>query len=99
VIHSAARTELDGAMEFYESCARGLGLDFQARIEHAVAEIQQRPEAWPPHKQPGFRKYFVARFPFTIFYMDLTDFIWIVAIAHCSRRPDYWAKRRREQDA
>ncbi len=99
VIHSAARAELDDAMAFYESRARGLGLDLQAKIEDAVAKIKHDPEAWPPHKRSGFRKYFTERFSFTVFYMDLADCIWVAAVAHGSRRPDYWRRRRREREA
>lgn len=83
-------------MGFYESRTRGLGLDLGTRIEQSVAAIQRSPESWPPHKSTGFRKYFVERFPFTIFYMELPECIWIVAIAHGSRRPDFWRSRRRE---
>ena len=93
MVHSAARIELDEAMGYYESRARGLGLDLQKKVEQAVGAIQQSPESWPAHKRTGFRKYFVERFPFTVFYMDLPDLIWIVAVAHGSRRPDYWKRR------
>jgi toxin ParE1/3/4 len=85
-------------MEFYESRAAGLGLDLQAKIKNAVAKIQQNPDAGPPHKRSGFRKYFVDRFPFTIFYMELPDSIWVAAIAHGRRRPDYWKRRQRERE-
>jgi toxin ParE1/3/4 len=98
VIHSEARAELDAAMEFYESRAAGLGLDLQADVKEAAAKIQQNPEAWPPHKRTGFRKYFVNRFPFTVFYMELPDCIWVAAIAHGRRRPDYWRRRQREEE-
>lgn len=30
-------------MAFYESRARGLGIAFQAKVEHVVAEIQSNP--------------------------------------------------------
>ncbi len=83
-------------MAFYEGRSRGLGADLQTKVEEAVAAIQQCPEGWPPHKRTSFRKYFVDRFPFTIFYLDLPDCIWISAIAHGSRHPDYWRRRRRE---
>jgi toxin ParE1/3/4 len=96
VVHSAARAELDEAMGFYESRASGLGLDLEAKVERAVAIIQRNPESWPRHKGTAFRKVFVERFPFTIFYMELADSIWIVAVAHGSRRPDYWSRRTRE---
>lgn len=95
-VHSAARTELDEAMGFYERRTSGLGLDLETKVEQAVVAIQRSPESWPPHKRTGFRKYFVERFPFTVFYLDLPDCIWIVAVAHGSRRPDYWRRRPRE---
>ena len=98
VIHSAARAEFDDAMAFYERCACGLGRDLLARVGDVVARVQQRPEAWTPHKRSGFRKCFTKGFPFTVFYMELPDSIWIVAIAHGSRHPDYWRKRRFEVD-
>ena len=94
VIHSAARAELDEAIAFYESHAHGLGIDLELKIEEAVEKIRRSPESWPSHKQSGFRKYFVRRFPFTIFYLDREDDIWIVAVAHARRRPDYWTRRR-----
>ena len=96
VVHSAARAELDEAMGFYESRASGLGLDLEAKVERAVIAIQRNPETWPRHKRTAFRKVFVERFPFTIFYMDLPDSIWIVAVVHGRRRPDYWSRRKLE---
>jgi hypothetical protein len=34
------------------------------------------------------------RFPYSVFYEDQTDQIWIVAVGHQRRRPGYWARRR-----
>jgi toxin ParE1/3/4 len=96
VIHSEARAELDAAISFYESRAKGLGLDLEAKVEQAVLAIQKAPESWPPHKHSGFRKYFVERFPFTVFYLEMPDCIWVAAIAHVSRRPGYWTNRQLE---
>ena len=93
VVHSAASAELDEAIGFYESRASGLGLDLQTTVEKAVEAIRRHPESWPRHKNTVFRKFFVERFPFTVFYLELADCIWIVAVAHCSRRPGYWHRR------
>ena len=95
-IHAAARVELDDAMAYYESCSKGLGLDLQAQVERAVRRIQKHPKHWPPHKQSGFRKCQVGRFPHLVFYKELPDVIWIAAIAHPKRCPDYWRGRRIE---
>jgi hypothetical protein len=68
----------------------------EAKVEQAVLAIQKAPESWPPHKHSGFRKYFVERFPFTVFYLEMPDCIWVAAIAHVSRRPGYWTNRQLE---
>ncbi len=93
--HTEAMVELDDAVSFYESRAKGLGLDLLEMIRQGVGKIQRNPHAWPPHRRSGFRKLFAERFPYAIIYMELPSLIWIVAIAHASRRPDYWSKRRR----
>ena len=93
VFHSAAKAELDDAMTYYERCAQGLGLDLQNEVERASRRLQKNPEHSPPHKRSGFRKCFIKRFRFTIFFMELPTAIWIAAIAHQSRRPDYWRSR------
>jgi hypothetical protein len=38
-------------------------------------------------------RYVVQRFPFLIFYAEFGEFIWIVAIAHAKRKPNYWSMR------
>lgn len=86
--------ELAEAMAFYESRAAGLGIDLQEKVKAAFARIQQSSQAWPPHKRGRFRKFFVERFPYVVFYLELQESILIVAIAHASRRPDYWTRRR-----
>jgi hypothetical protein len=30
---------------------------------------------------------------FSIIYVDRTEYVWIVAVAHASRRPNYWLRR------
>ena len=85
--------ELDGAIVYYESKVPGLGLDFLDCVEQALQKIRHRPQVWPPHADPRFRKYLLERFPYSIFYMERPDAIWIAAIAHAKRRPDYWKRR------
>ena len=94
IVHPEATTELDHAIAYYESKVSGLGLDFHAKVELAIHKIQQAPQMWPRHRDPRFRKYVLERFPYLIFYMERTETIWIVAIAHAKRRPGYWERRR-----
>ena len=83
-------------MQWYEEQVKGLGLDLEAEINHAVRRLSRNPAACPRYKKSGFRKQHVRRFPYIVFFMELTDLIWIAAIAHAKRRPNYWKARRPE---
>jgi toxin ParE1/3/4 len=93
IIHNEARKELDSAVFYYEEQKQSLGLDFLSEVGLALDKIRQNPNLGGVYNVPGVRRYVVSRFPFLIFYTELDDFIWIVAIAHAKRRPDYWSRR------
>jgi toxin ParE1/3/4 len=96
VFHSQARSELDDAVAYYEEQRHGLGLDLAAKVEQAVARIQQNPRLGSPYKRTVFRRQVVRRFPYVVFYRELDEAIWIVAVAHAKQRPDYWKRRKVE---
>jgi toxin ParE1/3/4 len=78
---------------YYEDQKEGLGLDFAADVEQAVDRIQQNPNLGSVYKISGIRRYVIQRFPFLIFYAEFDSLIWIIAIAHAKRKPDYWKSR------
>ena len=92
IVHSEAELELWQAVDYYEAKCAGLGLDFEHEVSRAFVDIQDAPERWPVRKN-GTRCRMLHRFPYTVYYVDLQDVIWIVAIAHMSRKPHYWRNR------
>ena len=92
-----AEVELWEAVEYYESWAPGLGLDFHAEIETSVYAISQAPDRWPV-RDDGTQRYLTPRFPYVVVYVALPDSIWIIAFAHCKRRPQYWSDRIRKAE-
>ena len=96
IIHSEAIEELDGAVAYYEDQKVGLGFNFLVEVEQALGKIQQNPNLGAIYKVTGLRRYVIQRFPFLIFYAELEEYIWVVAIVHGKRRPDYWRRRQIE---
>ena len=94
--HRLARAELEKAVDYYERQRLGLGLDMQTEVEAVVRRIEQNPQSGALYKNTTFRYRVVRRFPYVVFYRELEDTIWIVAVAHGKRRPDYWSRRRVE---
>lgn len=92
VFHPAAQAEFFAAQDFYEHRVAGLGEDFREEVLAATEVIQAAPQRWPVRGQET-RVYFVHRFPFGVVYLELATRIWVVAVAHTSRRPGYWKSR------
>lgn len=97
VIHTKAKAELDAAIGYYEKRKPGLGVDLRLEVEKAVSKVQQNPNIRSPYKATAFRYWVLRRFPYVIYYRELDDCIWVVAIAHGKRRPDYWYRRKPEK--
>ena len=94
IFHRSARTELDEAITYYEQQQAGLGLALQTAVERAVRRIQQNPQLGAPYKTTELRHFILQRFPYGLFYAETKDAVWIVAVAHGRRRPDYWRRRK-----
>jgi len=91
--HPDAAEEARDAVAYYEAKRPGLGDDFRAELEAALVLIQQSPQMYAI-ESGAVRLCPLHRFPFSIYYEELTDRIWIAAVAHQRRRPGYWARRR-----
>ena len=90
-----AENELVASIEYYEKQVTGLGIDFYEEVRKATEVIQASPLVWHV-KRYKCRSYLVLRFPFLLYYYIKNETIWIVAVAHTSRKPFYWRKRVKE---
>ena len=92
-IHAEAEAEVVGAITYYESQHAGLGREFRQELEATIDRIRRMPQTFAPIDDQGTRKHRFHRFPYTLYYVDSDDSIWIAAIAHQKRRPGYWTGR------
>ncbi|MGH7873315.1 MAG: type II toxin-antitoxin system RelE/ParE family toxin [Candidatus Binatia bacterium] len=92
IFHPEARVEMNESFDFYEARLDGLGLRFLSAVERTVERISTHPEAGAS-LGGEFRKRIVPGFPYNIIYRVWQDYIYLVAVAHHSRRPGYWRKR------
>jgi toxin ParE1/3/4 len=87
-----AEAELLEAVPFYGSREEGVEDPFLAAINHHIREIASEPQRFPKVGR-DIRRCVVRKYPFIIFFKDHPDHVRILAIAHTSRRPDYWRRR------
>jgi len=92
IYHPDAEAELIEAARYYESRVATLGAQFLDDADRAVSMIVETPQRWSII-QEDVRRYFMPRFPYSIYYRDLSYRIHILAFKHHSRHPAYWRYR------
>jgi hypothetical protein len=90
--HRLADIELAESAADYERRRELLGEAFLDAVDETLSKIQNNSEFGISGKF-GTRSWKTKRFPFRVVYLEQPDRIWIVAIAHLSRKPNYWLER------
>ena len=86
------------AARWYETHRAGLGTEFLDAVDRAVTRIPEAPRMGSMVtgiRDEAIRRRPVRRFPYHVVYIELSDRLQILAIAHDRRRPGYWIGRLR----
>ena len=87
-----ADQEFIESVAYYESREAGLGLRLRDEVAAAVDWILRFPQV-PRLRRDLYSRVNLRVFPHYVAYVIRGDTIWIVAIAHGHRRPEYWIHR------
>ena len=92
IFHPLARQKLRDAAIHYEGQQAGLGEKFVAAVGAGLKQIEQSPVLWR-RIRGDVRRYLVKVFPYGIVYAPRPGEIFILAVMHLKREPDYWLGR------
>jgi plasmid stabilization system protein ParE len=87
-----ARLEFLAALLFYKRVDRKVGRRFKALVEDNSRVIAARPELYSL-REGGYRRVNLRGFPYYLPYVVRGDTVWVLAVAHGSREPEYWVGR------
>lgn len=90
--HPEAEIEFREAIEYYESREEGLGFDFAHEVYSAIGRAAEHPRAWPM-LDGDIRRCQTRRFPYGVLYSQEKNSIYVLAVMHLHRQPDYWKHR------
>jgi plasmid stabilization system protein ParE len=90
--HPDAELELYEAALRYETEVPELGRRFGDEVERVVHLLLEHPELGASVDE-ALRHFVLRKFPFSVVYAVTADLIYILAIAHGSREPEYWRPR------
>jgi len=92
IFSKIAKQELDDAVLYYELEYQGLGKRFKEEVRKSTIRISEYPVAWSI-ECGEIRKCTLHKFPYKLLYSIESDHIFIIAVAHQHRKPDYWVDK------
>lgn len=92
ILHPEAQEELSAAALYYEREESGLGDRFVDAIESGFRQIDRSPFTWR-RIRGDIRRFLVKTFPYGIVYASIEGEIFVLAVMHLKREPDYWLGR------
>ena len=87
VFHPEAEEEFTEAINYYEACKTGLGMDFPREVAMTVQNIANYPDTWP-EVDTEICRCLVHRFPYGVLYHAGSGIIGILAVMSLHRDPD-----------
>ena len=92
VVSSAAEDDYAEALSWYAERSMQAAERFDMEFDHAIETIGSDPERFPRFDdRPRF--YLMRHFPYEVIYRRHDDHLVVIAVAHMSRQPRYWADR------
>jgi toxin ParE1/3/4 len=91
-LHPQADTEFLHAQQRYTDVSATLGRRFYDEITSVFRRVIEHPLRYKQFDPPA-RRLFANGFPYAVIYVARPDAIWIIAVMHVRREPDYWKGR------
>lgn len=92
ILHPEAEAEFSAAVAFYRDRSLELAVVFAGEVERALTYVRENPKATTLVRDE-IRRRNVRRFPYAVLFREEADRIYVLAIAHDRRRPEYWLHR------
>lgn len=87
-----AETEIRAAFLWYVERSPFAANRFRAEVFDAIDGLERTADMWAKDEH-GVRRYFLSRFPYTVFYELEGDRVVVFAVGHRRRMPRYWEVR------
>lgn len=91
--HPEALVEFEAAADFYAERQRGLEARFIDAVHTAIRNACDAPQRWRQF-DGEIRRVLVHVFPYAVLFSIEDGYIYIIAVMHCSREPEYWKNRK-----
>ena len=101
-LHRLAEAEIREAATWYAQQREGLGRRFLDAVREALGALESHADQFAKLETVAddspFRRILLQGFPYLVVFEAGRDDVFVYAIAHASRRPNYWRRRKRPSE-
>lgn len=98
IVRAEAESDIADAAVWYDRQEPGLGQDFLAKIESAIASAADNPFRYPClRRRPEVRRVLTRRFPYRVFFIRRSGAIVVFRVLHGARHDREWKSNTPEQ--
>lgn len=90
--HPEAAEEYAHAADYYSQIDPELARRFYDELERLIQDIRRDPQRFRRFDPPA-QRHLSTVFPYAVIYVEQPDRVWILAVMHLARHPDYWKHR------
>jgi toxin ParE1/3/4 len=98
-LHKLAQEEIRAAAAWYEERNSGLGKRFVAAVRDVLEALEANPRQFASLEtisaELPIRRGLIAEFPYLVIFEVFENDVFVYAVAHAARRPNYWRRRKR----
>lgn len=98
-LHQCAKEEIREAAVWYDKRSPGLGRRFVSAVREALEALEADPTRYSKLETIStdlpIRRVLVAGFPYMVLFEPIDADVFVYAVAHAARRPNYWRQRQR----
>ena len=88
-----AADEFEDVTAYYNDLQPGLGQRFRDEVDRHIRWIAEHAKI-PRLRPGGYRRVNLKVFPHYVAYLQSGEVVWVLAIAHAHREPEYWIGRK-----
>jgi plasmid stabilization system protein ParE len=92
LFHPEAEAEYHSAVAWYGARSARVAARFEAAVEQELALIESNPDLFSKYDDEH-RYAVLRRFPYSLVFQVQPDRVYVIAVAHAARAPDYWQGR------
>jgi len=90
-----AKDEFLDAISYYEEAREGLGERFKDEADRCILWMAEHSGLYRV-RLVGYRRINLRAFPYYIPFIIRGSTLWVLAVAHSARKPEYWINRKQE---